>query len=174
MIIVSEFHRIPLKVNYFNEMKKIVLQIVLGSIFLITVLACNNGGIYGEYKTIPRATWHSDSILVFQVPVIDTLLNHNLYINVRNDIEYKYSNLWLFIDIVQPGDSTAVTDTLELTLADPTGKWLGHGFGGVKTNETLFKKNVFFPVSGNYEIQIKQGMRGQQLDGITEVGVRVE
>jgi len=82
--------------------------------------------------------------------------------------------LWLFINVIQPGDSTAVTDTLEVTLADPAGKWLGHGFGGVKTSETLFRKNVFFPVSGNYEIQIKQGMRGTQLEGITEVGFRME
>ena len=117
--------------------------------------------------------WHRDSLLVFQIPVTDTLKNHNLYVDVRNDIEYKYSNLWLFIDIIQPGDSTAVTDTLEVTLADPTGKWLGTGFGGIKTSETLFRKNVFFPVAGNYEIQIKQGMRGTQLDGITEIGFRM-
>ena len=155
-------------------MNKIIRQILSGCVFLITVFACNNGRVFGEYKTIPRAMWHRDSMFVFQVPVSDTIQNHNLFINVRNDIEYKYSNLWLFINIVKPGDSTAVTDTLEVTLADPTGKWLGNGFGGVKTNETLFKKNVFFPVAGNYEIQIKQGMRGQQLEGITEVGVRVE
>lgn len=164
----------PMKFFNYNEMKKIVVPFVLGCIFLIIVFACKNNGVFSLYKTIPHATWHRDSVVVFQVPVADTLRNHNLYVNVRNDIEYKYSNLWLFINIIQPGDSTAVTDTLEVTLADPTGKWLGHGFGGVKTNETLFKQNVFFPVSGNYEIQIKQGMRGQQLDGITEVGVRVE
>lgn len=155
-------------------MKRIVLQFVLGCIALTVIFACNNNSGFGEYKTIPRSTWHRDSMVVFQIPVTDTLKNHDLYVDVRNDIEYKYSNLWLFIDIIQPGDTTAVTDTLEVTLADPSGKWLGHGFGGVKTSEILFRENVFFPVSGNYEIQIKQGMRGQQLEGITEVGFRVE
>jgi gliding motility-associated lipoprotein GldH len=82
--------------------------------------------------------------------------------------------LWLFIKIIQPGDTTAVRDTFEFTLADPTGKWLGEGFGGVKTNEMLFKRNVYFPVSGIYEIQIQHGMRGKLLEGITEVGFRVE
>ncbi len=155
-------------------MKKIAFPFLTVFVILFLTFSCNNNGFFGEYKTIPRAVWHRDSVVVFQVPVTDTLQKHNLYVGVRNDIEYKYSNLWLFINIIQPGDSTAVTDTLEVTLADPAGKWLGHGFGGVKTSETLFRENVFFPVSGNYEIQIKQGMRGTQLDGITEIGFRME
>lgn len=155
-------------------MKKFAVQFLVVFFILISIFACNKSGVFGEYKTIPRAVWHRDSVVVFQVPVTDTLQNHNLYVNVRNDIKYKYSNLWLFIDIIQPGDSTSVTDTLEVTLADQTGKWLGKGFGGIKTSETLFRKNVFFPVAGNYQIQIKQGMRGQLLEGITEVGFKVE
>ena len=155
-------------------MKKFTIQFLTVFIILISIFACNINGVFGEYKTIPRAMWHRDSTVVFQVPVTDTLQNHNLYVDVRNDIKYKYSNLWLFIEIIQPGDSTAVSDTLEVTLADPTGKWRGKGFGGVKTTQTLFRKNVFFPVAGNYLIHIKQGMRGQMLDGITEIGFRVE
>ncbi len=155
-------------------MKNFAIQFLTAFVLLISIFACNHSSVFGEYKTIPRAMWHRDSTVAFQIAVTDTLQKHNLYIGVRNDIEYKYSNLWLFINIIQPGDSTAVTDTLEVTLADPTGKWLGNGFGGVKTSETLFRKNVFFPVSGNYEIQIKQGMRGTQLEGITEVGFRME
>lgn len=155
-------------------MKKFAVQFLVVFFIIISIFACNKSGVFGEYKTIPRAVWHRDSVVVFQVPVTDTLQNHNLYVNVRNDIKYKYSNLWLFIDIIQPGDSTSVTDTLEVTLADQTGKWLGKGFGGIKTSETLFRKNVFFPVAGNYQIQIKQGMRGQLLEGITEVGFKVE
>jgi gliding motility-associated lipoprotein GldH len=155
-------------------MKKIGLQFLTGCFLMITIFACNNGGVFGEYKTIPHAMWHRDSLVVFQIPVTDTVQNHNLYIDVRNDIDYKYSNLWLFIEIIQPGETKAVIDTFEVTLADPKGKWLGHGFGGVKTSQNLFKPNVYFPASGNYEIKIKQGMRGKQLEGITEIGFRIE
>jgi gliding motility-associated lipoprotein GldH len=137
-------------------------------------MACNNPSVFYEYKTIPKAGWNRDSLLLFELPVKDTFQDHNLFINVRNDINYKYSNLWLFIDIKQPGDTVAVRDTFEVTLADPTGKWLGTGFGGVKTNEILYRKNVYFPVSGIYEIQIQHGMRGKVLENITDVGVRVE
>jgi gliding motility-associated lipoprotein GldH len=155
-------------------MKKFVFQFLVGCMLIVTVLACSNGGIFSRYKTIPKGVWHRDSLVVFQIPITDTVQRHNLFLNVRNDIEYKYSNLWLFVEIIQPGDSTAVKDTFEFTLSDPTGKWLGSGFGGVKTNEMLFKRNVYFPVSGIYEIQIQHGMRGKLLEGITEIGFRVE
>jgi gliding motility-associated lipoprotein GldH len=155
-------------------MKKFGFQFLVGCVLLIITLACNRGGVFSQYKTIPKSVWNRDSLVVFQIPVTDTVQRHNLFLNVRNDIEYKYSNLWLFVEIIQPGDTTAVIDTFEFTLADPTGKWLGHGFGGVKTNEMLFKRNVYFPVAGNYEIQIQHGMRGKLLEGITDIGFRVE
>lgn len=155
-------------------MKKLGFQFLTVCLFIISLLACNNESVFNQYKTIPKGEWNRDSLLLFQVPVTDTLLNHNLFINVRNDIEYKYSNLWLFIEIKQPGDTIAVKDTFEITLSDPTGKWLGTGFGGIKTNEMLYRQNVYFPVLGIYEIQIQHGMRGKLLEGITDVGVRVE
>jgi gliding motility-associated lipoprotein GldH len=155
-------------------MKKLGLQFLTGCIFIISLQACNIDQVFNQYKTIPKGEWNRDSLLFFQFSVTDTSINHNLFINVRNDIEYKYSNLWLFIDIKQPGDTVAVKDTFEVTLADPTGKWLGTGFGGIKTNEMLYRPNVYFPVSGIYEIQIQHGMRGKILENITDVGVRVE
>ena len=44
----------------------------------------------------------------------------------------------------------------------------------MKTTETLFRKNVYFPKAGNYKVQIQHGMRGKILTGITDVGIRVE
>jgi gliding motility-associated lipoprotein GldH len=155
-------------------MKKFGFQFLVGCVLLITMLSCNKNGIFNEYKTIPQAVWNRDSLVVFQITVTDTVQRHNLFLNVRNDIDYKYSNLWLFVEIIQPGDTTAVIDTFEFTLADQTGKWLGHGFGGVKTNEMLFKRNVYFPLAGNYELQIQHGMRGKLLEGITDIGFRLE
>jgi gliding motility-associated lipoprotein GldH len=155
-------------------MKKLGLQFLTGFILIISLPACNIDQVFNQYKTIPKGEWNRDSLLFFQFPVTDTVLNHNLFINVRNDIEYKYSNLWLFIEIKQPGDTVAVKDSFEITLADPTGKWLGTGFGGIKTNEIIYRQNVYFPVPGIYEIQIQHGMRGKILENITDVGVRVE
>jgi len=141
---------------------------------LVILMSCDRKSLINDYKVIDKNGWNKDSLMVFDVPVSDTLKMHQVFINVRNDIEYKYSNLWLFVGITQPGDTIPVTDTLEITLADPTGKWLGKGFGGMKTNETLFRKNVYFPKIGTYKIEVQHGMRGKILTGITDVGIRVE
>lgn len=154
-------------------MKTVRFQIITLGLMLLLFSACDNNRVFEEYKKVPQAGWSKDSLVVFDIPILDTLQNHNLCINVRNDINYNYSNLWLFIKINQPGQ-IAVTDTFELALALPNGKWLGEGFGGIKTHQVFYKRNVFFPVSGNYEIDIQHGMRDEFLEGITDIGFRVE
>ena len=154
-------------------MKKLKHLIFYPLLIIILLWACNNNSVFNKYNHIPDKGWHKDSTIAFSVPVTDTLGNHNLYINVRNDISYNYSNLWLFIDINQPGD-VIVTDTFEIALAEPSGEWLGSGFGGIKTNQILYKGSVYFPVSGVYKIEIQHGMREEVLEGITDIGLRVE
>lgn len=154
-------------------MKKTGFQLLLFLILLAIFSACDKNKVFEEYKSIPQTGWNKDSLLVFEIPIQDTLQNHNLFINVRNDIKYKYSNLWLFIEIASP-DGKTNTDTFEITLADPTGKWMGTGFGGIKTRQVVYKRNVFFPASGNYTINIQQGMRNINLSGISDIGFRIE
>ena len=145
--------------------------ILLGTMAVYS--ACNPNLVFEQYQPVKNRNWDKDSVLVFTIPVSDTTDNHNIYINVRNDIDYAYSNIWLFINIEQP-NGTSLEDKFEITLADPAGKWLGKGFGGLKTREVLFRRNVFFPMSGNYKITIQQGMREDVLTGISDVGVRIE
>lgn len=154
-------------------MRKIGFQILFVGLMLTIISACDKNRVFEEYKKIPLSGWDKDSLVVFNIPIIDTLQNHNLYLNIRNDIDYKFSNLWLFIEINQPGGNT-VTDTLEVLLANPTGEWLGKGSGGIKTRQVLFRRGVYFPVSGNYKINIQHGMREKLLEGITDIGFRVE
>ncbi len=154
-------------------MNKIRLQIILSILVLTGFSSCDRNLIFEKYEPIAENGWHKDSLVVFNIPVTDTLQNHNFYINVRNDIEYKYSNLWLFIEIKQSGE-VGITDTLEILLADPSGKWLGDGFGGIKTRQVKYKGGVYFPVSGEYQINIQHGMRDELLEGITDIGFRVE
>lgn len=148
-------------------------QFLFTGLFLIALAACDINRVFEEYQPIHEGNWHKDSLVVFDIPISDSLQNNNLYINIRNDINYGYSNLWLFVEIEQPG-GMAVKDTFEMVLAEPSGKWLGEGFGGLKTRQAIYRSNVFFPNSGDYKISLQQGMRETILEGINDVGFRVE
>lgn len=148
-------------------------QLIFIGILFVILASCDKSRVFEDYKPIPKSGWNKDSLVVFTIPVTDTLQNHNLYLDVRNDISYSYSNLWLFIEIDEPGGK-AMKDTFEISLADPSGKWLGEGRGGKKIRQVIYRRDVYFPVSGTYYIKLQQGMRETNLEGISDVGIRVE
>ena len=154
-------------------MKRTSFKLLIFALLIASIFSCDRNRVFEAYEKFPQTGWDKDSVVVFTINVTDTLQTQNLYLNVRNDIKYKYSNLWLFVKIEQPG-KIAVADTFEVVLADPTGKWMGEGFGGIKTRQVIYKGGVYFPVSGEYKINIQHGMRENVLQGITDIGFRVE
>ena len=145
-------------------------------------MACDSKRVFDSYKTLPNQ-WHKDSIASFKVASPDTLFAYNLYINVRANNEYKYNNLFLIAEMNYP-NGKAVTDTLEYKMAAPNGALLGKGFSDVKESKLWYKgfdKEFKFEESGEFTINLQHAMRASgrlngidALDGITEIGFRVE
>ena len=67
-----------------------------------------------------------------------------------------------------------VTDTLNYVLAKPNGEWIGKGFGDTKETLFQYKINYKFPKNGDYQIGIIQAMRTDNLEGIEDIGVKIE
>ncbi len=149
--------------------------------FLIFVLmtSCDSKRVFDEYKSLPNH-WNHDSIVSFNVEQIDTTEIYDLFINIRNNNDYGYSNLFLITDMHFP-NGKIITDTLEYEMAYPNGEWKGQGFTDIKENKLWYKENIRFPEVGTYKINIRQAMREngkvdgiENLNGITEVGFRIE
>ena len=104
--------------------------------------------------------------------VNDTLRLFDFIVDIRHDERYKYSNLYLFIDLNFPNGKVS-TDTLELTLADASGEWLGAGAGSLYEIGFKFKDRKKFPLSGIYNIRLRHGMREPEIEGITDVGLSI-
>jgi gliding motility-associated lipoprotein GldH len=142
-------------------------------LLLAGIASCDRKRVFESYKELDKKGWNKDSVVVFNVPLKDTLKNHNLFVNIRNKGTYPYSNIYLFMSIGSP-DGSVRTDTVEFTLAEPSGRWKGSGIGGLHDNQILYKNSVYFPHKGIYKFQIKQGMRDNVLQGIRDVGIRIE
>lgn len=146
---------------------------------LLFLVSCDKERVYDEYKSLPNE-WHRDSVVSFQLEAPDTLNNYNLFINLRNNSDYKYSNLYVITEINFPYGKV-ISDTLQYEMAKPSGEWLGTGFGEVKESKLWYKENFRFPEAGEYSVKIQQAMRKrdstrgiEKLKGITEVGFRIE
>ena len=145
---------------------------------IITFSSCDRNRVFDEYESLRG--WNKDSVVTFEFNDIDSSKVYDLFINVRNNNDYNYSNLFLITEIRFP-QGKVISDTLEYEMTKPNGEWLGTGFGDVKESKLWYKENVRFDEPGKYEVTIQQAMRKngevegiQELEGITHVGFRIE
>ena len=150
------------------------MRIVIFISFIIALTSCDPRRVFDENKSLPDNVWDRKNQLTFDIPITDTVSAHNVYVNVRNAEGYPYSNLFLYIHTRFPDGKTVYNDTLECTLADGNGKWLGSGAGDIFDNQIPFKGHVRFKQAGVYHISIEQGMRLEKLPLIMDAGIRIE
>jgi gliding motility-associated lipoprotein GldH len=151
-------------------MKKYIFSGLIAVFFFLT--ACDKGKIYHKFVAIPGNKWNAKNIIHFDVPVSDTLSSYNVYILVRNNSNYAYSNLYLFVTTTSPMGYT-LRDTLELILADQRGKWTGKGAADIFTSRHPFKMNVRFPYRGIYSFDIEQALWEKDLRNISDIGLQI-
>ncbi|REK05755.1 MAG: gliding motility lipoprotein GldH [Bacteroidetes bacterium] len=148
-----------------------ILAILFLSSFIL--VSCDSRVIFEDNIRIPENRWYQDNIIRLQAEIPDTVTPLNLYINVRNASGYQFSNLFLFMNTITP-DSMIARDTVEIQLADESGRWMGDGMGDIWDNRILFKKNFRFPVAGTYTFELQQAMRVNPLPQIMDAGIRIE
>ena len=155
----------------------------LKSSFLFVIVAmlfisCDKKRVFDEYKPVGKS-WDKDSIVTFNLPEIDSTKQYNLFLNIRNNSNYPYNNLFLIVSLIAPNGLTTV-DTLEYLMADNEGNLLGEGFTDVKTSKLVYKERMKFKAGKNI-LHVKQAVREtgkvngvEKLEGITDVGFRIE
>ena len=146
------------------------------SIFILSIIAlflsinsCDSNTVYNQNVELPSNGWVSNKAVSFNIDITDSISTHNFGINIRNNTNYRYSNLYLFLLTEFPNGNIS-RDTIECMLANETGHWLGKGWGDIKENNILLKSGLRFPLTGNYKFLIQQGMRVDTLMGLNDIG----
>jgi len=142
-------------------------------IFPLLLCSCDPKRLFEENRVVDKGIWSSTEKQIFEVTIPDTTLRYNVYLNIRNAMEYPYSNLYIFMQTVFP-DGRIARDTIECALADYDGRWLGSGMGSVKYNRFLLQNGVSFRQKGTYRFELEQAMRVNELKGIRDIGLRIE
>ena len=142
-------------------------------LFLLILIACNSDTVFEQHKSFENQSWNTDSSIVFNYLVEDTISKNQLTIKLRHTVEYEFQNIFLFI-------KDEKVDTIEIQIANKEGRWLGKGVGNIRTVDVVYKKEKVFSKKGIRIIEIEQAMRYgnfekiQQLKHIESIGFRVE
>jgi gliding motility-associated lipoprotein GldH len=158
--------------------KNKIFSIALLLFFLM--ISCNDVAEFNQYKTLENTTWEANKKLAFEFDIKDTISPQNLFINIRNNNEYPFSNLYVITELNFP-NGTRIVDTLQYEMTDNLGNFLGNGFTEIKDNKLFYKEKKVFPVSGKYIFSVRQAMRKNGevdpipfLEGISDVGFSIE
>ena len=140
----------------------------------LLLLVCCNTNTESSYSVFEEDSWHADSIITLNHSVVDTITKQNLYLKIRHTTDFEYQNIFLFVDFQEK------RDTIEVTLSEKNGKWLGSGFGDIKEVEYCFAKEIIFNSKKTSNVTVEQAMRyGEQpvitnLKGIIALGINIK
>ncbi|NQZ43183.1 MAG: gliding motility lipoprotein GldH [Flavobacteriaceae bacterium] len=147
---------------------------------LVALASCNENVVHSEYVALSNGMWREKDTVRFELPSLDSTVTHDLFLNVRNDDRYAFSNLFLITEFDFPNGETLI-DTLEYEMALPDGSWLGKGMGSVKESKLWLKEKIVFADSGVYTLKVSHAMRKngevegiENLEGITDIGIAIE
>ena len=157
----------------------VIRNIGIALCILLGFVSCDQDGIYDNYQSISGG-WSIDEPVIFTFENTDTLHKQDIFIAIRNNNNYAYSNLFLINTLEFPSGRKFV-DTLEYAMANPDGSWLGKGFNDIKESKLWYREGARFRESGPHTISIAHAVRKNgnlsgdtRLQGITEVGLRIE
>ena len=81
--------------------KAVSILTYLNALFILAVLSqsCTDNLVYDQFKSIDHNQWHKDSIVNFTYRSSDSLSKNNIYLNIRNNKTYDFSNFVLNVGI---------------------------------------------------------------------------
>lgn len=149
-------------------------------ILFLFLVSCSDNIEFSKYESLPNASWEANKNVSFKFEITDTISSKDLFINIRNNRNYAYSNLFVITELDFP-NGTKIIDTLQYEMTDNFGKFLGKGFTDIKENKLFYKENKVFPLNGEYEFKVHQAMRKNGdlkvipfLEGVQDVGFSIE
>lgn len=148
----------------------------LGVITIILIcLSCSNREAYYHFNELKSGEWSKFDTIYFNIDSSSINVNtkYDITIELVNNTEYPYQNIWLYIqdDFDKKGFSKTEK---QYQMADALGKWSGSGFGSLYQLSLNYKQQVVFSEKRSYQLKIVQGMRDEPLIGIEKIGLKIE
>jgi gliding motility-associated lipoprotein GldH len=152
------------------EMKALISSILIAFGFLLA--GCSSAPVYEKSYDFENNEWSQKVKPSFTVDIKDTSKAYNFVITLRTTTEYKFSNLWIYLNTSTP-DGQKVREPYEIKLTNPDGSWTGKKTGTI-VEKSIYFKNRKMPKSGKYVFVIEQGITESLIDEVIDIGLLVE
>lgn len=161
-------------------MKKIFLGSLIA--FSIFLMGCQDEfRIFEKNEELADGKWERNHHPTFEFEIQDTTSTYNILFNIRNTMDYSFSNLYLNYSLEDSLGNVKLMNQTQVFLFDKEGKPTGEkSFLFSPSIADIFDHHYLcvqyqFEKAGKYSIKLKQYMRNQDpLEHILAVGVRVE
>lgn len=164
-------------------MKKISLNAfyLISSILFLSSCQDQNR-IFERNEEFPKGEWQRQNHPTFEFKITDTTQTYNVLYNVRNTMDYEFSNIYMNYILEDSVGNTLYQNQLQAFLFDQAGKPTGEksfffslAVADIYDHYYLCLSHIKFEKSGTYRLKLKQYMRNQDpLKNILAVGVRIE
>jgi gliding motility-associated lipoprotein GldH len=134
--------------------------------------SCEESAYFQKSFGFKNNTWDQNVKPKFVVEFQDTTKLYDFVITLRTTTDYKYSNLWIFLNTTPPVGKS-VREPYEIKTTYPDGSWIGKETGTVVEHQLVFKRRRL-PFKGKYKFVIEQGITEKKIDQILDVSLRVE
>lgn len=157
-------------------MRSIGLSVFILIFFLLT--SCSDSDLVNSYEF--SNGWKNGEVVQFDFKGTEIKKNQNLFLILRHNKNYSFSNIFLITEMKFENDSIK-RDTLEYRLSEKNGKWLGKKRLSIVEHTLPFKKNLEILKDSTYSITITNSMRLinqvspiQNLENILDLGLLIE
>lgn len=142
-------------------------------IAILLLNSCNQTVVVDKNNLLKNELWNYEQHQDFEVPIEDTTIHYNIYINIRHSFHFEWRNLWVEVNTQFPSGKK-LSKRVNLALSEADGKWFGDCSSDDCFIQIPIQENALFPEKGNYTFSISQDMRVNPLRNIRNVGLKVE
>jgi gliding motility-associated lipoprotein GldH len=149
-------------------------QFIFIALISLSLAGCFKTDVFEKTIAFQGEKWTYDNSPSFSFDISDTSSLYNIYLIVRHTDAYKYNNIWLKVEVMQPGD-TLRTSKLDVGLGSDAAGWDGTGMDDIyEYRKALTARPIPLKRAGKYTFTVSQIMRENPIGHILNVGIRVE
>jgi gliding motility-associated lipoprotein GldH len=150
-----------------TKLKFITLLFLIGS-----TISCTEQPFFEKVYSFKDNEWTQRVKPSFTVDVQDIEKEYNFIVTLRTTTDYKYSNLWIFMNTVTP-DGKKAREPFQIHITNTDGSWAGIKTGTIVEHPLQFSKRKL-PKKGKYTFTLEQGITESKIDEVLDIGLRVQ